>query len=181
MQTSHSRQVASSEHVSIHCCVSAMGNTIPPYIIYKGAFPGGSYTLGGPNSAMYSKQQSGFMDSDLFLKWLINLFIPQTQPSEDNKPVLLLLDGHSSHCMLDVIDAARNNHVILLALAPHTTHLCKPLNVAVYKAFKVQLSKLKWLRQALRRDLWIAKTSIARMIRGPFEQSMSIENIKSCF
>ena len=65
----HSRQVAPTEHISIHCCVSASRRAIPPFIIFKGAFPGGHYTAGGPDGALYGRQESGFMDSELFLRW----------------------------------------------------------------------------------------------------------------
>lgn len=40
MKAAHSRQVASTEHISIHCCVSASGNAMPPFIIFKESFPG---------------------------------------------------------------------------------------------------------------------------------------------
>ena len=143
-------------------------------------FPGGNYTAGGPESALYGRQDSGFMDGELFLKWLKTLFVLHTKPTAD-KPVLLLVDGHSSHCTFDVIEAARDHHVILLTLALHTTHLCQPLDVAVYKAFKVQLSKLMRLGQSLRGDFWVSKTNVSRMVRGPFENSMSIQNIQSGF
>ena len=179
-RTSHSRQVASSEHVTIHCCVSAAGNTVPPFIIYKAAFPGGNYTAGGPDGALYGKQKTGFMDSELFVKWFKKLFIPHARPTED-RSVLLLVDGHSSHCSPEVIQTARENNVILLALAPHTTHLCQPLDVAVYRSFKIQLSKTVKIGQALRGDLWISKSNVARIIKQPFEASMTIQNIKAGF
>ena len=179
-KASHSRQVASSEHVTIHCCISAAGNTILPFIIYKAAFPGGNYTAGGPDGALYGKQKTGFMDSELFVKWFTRLFIPHARPTPENG-VLLLVDGHSSHCSPDIIKIAKENNVTLLALAPHTTHLCQPLDVAVYKSFKVQLSKLVKLGQALRGDVWVSKSNIARMLKQPFESSMTLQNIKAGF
>lgn len=75
-KTSHSRQIASTEHITIHCAISAAGNTVPPFIIYKSAFPGGNYTSGGPDGALYAKQKTGFMNSELFVKWFTQLFIP---------------------------------------------------------------------------------------------------------
>ena len=178
-KSSHSRQVTSSEHVTLHCCVNATGTAIPPFIIYKSSFPGGSYTSGGPDGALYGKQQTGFMDSELFVKWFSKLFLPHARPTPENS--VLLLVGHSSHCSAEVIKMAKENNVILLALAPHTTHLCQPLDVAVYKSFKVHLSKLVKLGQAVRGDLWISKSNVARMLKQPFEASMSIQNIKSGF
>ena len=136
MKSAHSRHVSSTDHITIHCCVSASGGTIPPYVIFKGAFPGGNYTAGGPDGALYGRQESGFMDSELFLKWFTKLFLPHARPTPE-RSVLLLVDGHSSHCSPEVIEAARANNVVLMALAPHTTHLCQPLDVAVYKSFKV--------------------------------------------
>lgn len=179
-RTSHSRQVASSEHITIHCCISASGATIPPFIIYKAAFPGGNYTSGGPDGAIYGKQTTGFMDSELFAKWFTKQFVPHARPTPENS-VLLLVDGHSSHCSPEVIKHAQENNVILLALAPHTTHLCQPLDVAVYKSFKVHLSKLVKIGQALRGDLWISKSNVARYLKQPFEASMTMQNIKAGF
>ena len=179
-KTSHSRQVASTEHITIHCCISAAGNTVPPFIIYKAAFPGGNYTVGGPDGALYGKQKTGFMDGELFVKWFTKIFIPHARPTADHS-VLLLVDGHSSHCTPDVIQIARENNVILLALAPHTTHLCQPLDVAVYRSFKIHLSKVVKIGQALRGDLWISKSNVARIIKQPFEASMTMQNIKSGF
>ena len=173
----HSRAVASSEHVSILCCVNADGNSLPPLIIFKKSNPGGKYSAGGVEGAMYTCQATGFMDGEIFLKWLLNLFIPRTRPTAE-RPVLLLLDGHASHTTIDVIDCARNNHVLLLALAPHTTHLCQPLDVAVFKS---ELSKTVKLCQLVKGDLWVPKSRIPAMIREPFDNSMTRTNIKSGF
>ena len=172
--------MASTEHITIHCCVSASGSTIPPFIIYKSSFPGGNYTSGGPDSALYGKQNSGFVDSELFAKWFTKIFVPHARPTPENS-VLLLVDGHSSHCSPEIIKLAQENNVVLLALAPHTTHLCQPLDVAVYKSFKVHLSKLVKLGQAIRGDLWISKSNVSRFLKQPFEASMSLQNIKAGF
>ena len=180
MKKAHSRQVASSEHVTIHCCVYAAGHSIPPFLIYKSAFPGGMYTRGGPEGALYGRQDSVFMDSELFLRWFQKLFVVHARPTAEH-PVLLLVDGHSSHCSVEVIEAARENHVVLMALPPHTTHLCQPLDVAVYKSFKTHLSRLVKLGQSLRGNLWIPKSNIARIVTLPFEESMSMSNIKAGF
>ena len=105
---------------------------------------------------MPSKIASGFMDSELFVKWFQKIFIPHAKPTLEN-PALLLMDGHASHCSPALIECAKENNVILLALVPHTTHLCQPLDVAVYAAFKSSLSKHVKEGQAVKGDLWIPK------------------------
>ena len=180
LRSAHSREIASTEHISIHCCVSAGGNTIPPFIIFKKSFPGGNYTRGGPDGALYGKQQSGFMDTDLFLRWFEQLFLVHAKPSPE-RAVLLLLDGHISHCLPALIESAVKNNVILLALPSHTTHICQPLDVAVYKSFKCHVSKLINYGKMMRGDFWVGKKDVASIIRKPFEDSMSISNTKSGF
>ena len=130
--------------------------------------------------ALYAKQDSGFMDSELFLKWFQIIFLPHAKPTVEN-PALLLMDGHASHCSPEVIDCARENNVILLALVPHTTHLCQPLDVAVYNAFKNCLGKHVKDGQAIKGELWIPKKQVAKIITKPFEDAMSMRNIKAGF
>ena len=126
----------------------------------------------------YAIQDSGFMDTELFLKWFEDTFVHYARPTPE-RPVLLLLDSHISHCSIQVIESARNNNVTLLALPPHTNHICQPLDVVVYKSLKTRLSKAVKFGQALRGDLWIPKYNVARVIKKPFEDSMTISNIKS--
>ena len=46
------------------------------------------------------------------------------------RSVMLFVDGHKSHLMLDL---ARKKDVILFYLPPHTTHALQPLDVVVFK------------------------------------------------
>ena len=52
-------------------------------------------------------------------------FLPNTVSQQ---PLLLLLDGHSSHFEPNTIQFAKDNDVIILCLPPHTTHECQPLD-----------------------------------------------------
>ena len=54
------------------------------------------------------------------------------------RPLLLLLDGHSTHYQLEVIRYARQNKVLMLCLPPHTTHEVQPLDCTVFSPFKAQ-------------------------------------------
>lgn len=51
------------------------------------------------------------------------------KPTDD--PVLLLLDGHSTHTKnLPLIEKARQSRVIILSFPPHCTHRLQPLDVS---------------------------------------------------
>ena len=53
-----------------------------------------------------------------------------------NRPLLLLLDDHSSHYNIESITLARQNDMIIFTLVPHTTHKMQPLDTAVFGPLK---------------------------------------------
>ena len=56
------------------------------------------------------------------------MFIPSL-PEE--RPVLLILDGHVSHVSYEVRMLAVKNQIHLFKLPPHCTHALQPLDVGV--------------------------------------------------
>ncbi|KAJ8909546.1 hypothetical protein NQ315_012740, partial [Exocentrus adspersus] len=62
-------------------------------------------------------------------------FITHTKPSA-HAPVLFIMDNHESHVSLQIIELARENHVKLLTLPPHTSHKLQPLDKSVYGPLK---------------------------------------------
>lgn len=72
--------------------------------------------------------KSGWVNADLILVWL-QFFTQSIPPS---RPVLLILDGHSSHVSIKAIKFARSNDIHMLCLPAHTTHI---LHVGVFKSF----------------------------------------------
>lgn len=125
----HSVSVATNEHISVHCCASAAGSTIPPMIIFSKSLPGGAYHKQGPINASYACSESGFMEQTLYQQWFEQTFLPYAVPE---CPLLLIQDGASSHVSAPLIRSAIANDVILLCLPPKTTHITQPLDVAVY-------------------------------------------------
>ena len=82
---------------------------------------------------------NGWIDQELFTEWLQKLFIPNI-PS--TRPVLLLLDGHSSHFNPEAIRIAAEANIIIFCLPPHTTHVAQPLDVSFFGPLKKHWSKV---------------------------------------
>ena len=61
------------------------------------------------------------------------MFIPHL-PEE--RPVLLILDGHESHIKYDVRELAVKHKIEIAKLPAHTTHILQPLDVAIMKPMK---------------------------------------------
>jgi len=52
------------------------------------------------------------------------------------RPLLLLMDGHSTHCDLMSLKFAADKGIIIFCLPPHTTHECQPLDCSLFKPLK---------------------------------------------
>ena len=66
-------------------------------------------------------------------EWFEKSFIPQaTARNKSGKPILLILDGHSSHETSRILHLAEVHNIIILCLPPHTTHKLQPLDVGVF-------------------------------------------------
>ncbi|XP_036346399.1 uncharacterized protein LOC118755680, partial [Rhagoletis pomonella] len=57
-------------------------------------------------------------------------------------PVLLVLDGHSSHTRnIELVDLARENHVSIVSIPPHSSHKIQPLDKTFMGPLKSYLSE----------------------------------------
>ena len=57
------------------------------------------------------------MDGDLFATWLQVVFVPGVAHLPE--PVLLLLDGHSSHISLENAEICHESDILVYCLPPH--------------------------------------------------------------
>ncbi|XP_072231564.1 uncharacterized protein [Leuresthes tenuis] len=130
----------SRDHISVLACFSAAGEDIPPFIIYSKAYPGGvCYKTQGPPNALYGWSDLGCINSDLFKKWFLKHFLVHA-PKE--RPLLLIFDGHKSPVNLEVVESARREHIVLLCLPPHCSHILQPLDAGPFLVLKQHFASL---------------------------------------
>ncbi len=120
--------------VTACCCISAIGNSIPPFFIFPRVHFKSNMITGGPCGCAGTAHPSGWMTSESFLRWM-NHFVKFSQCSPTN-PALLLLDNHESHISYDCLEFAKQNGITMVSFPPHTTHKLQPLDVAVYGPLK---------------------------------------------
>ena len=123
----------SKSQVSIAACVSAAGQSLPPYIIWKRKTMSPDMAVGELPGTEYGLSEKGWMNGDLFRAWFRKIFLRYAPAS---RPILLLLDGLSSHYNPDTIKMATENEVIIFTLPPNTTHITQPLDKGVFGPFK---------------------------------------------
>jgi len=72
--------------------------------------------------------------------WLENMFIPST--AHLNRPLLLVIDGHTSHISLKVLNLLRTHQIVCLMLPSHCTHALQPVDVVLFNAVKQDWSQI---------------------------------------
>ena len=119
--------------ITVVGCINAIGQALPPFVIFDAKNLNLEWTTGEVPGTTYGLSDSGWMDMRLFKEWLVQHFLRHVGSS---RPILLLLDGHSSHYNLEAVTFAKENDVIMFTLVPHTTHEMQPLDTAVYGPLK---------------------------------------------
>ena len=131
----HPRSVTTGtkKNITVMACCSASGNFLPPFVIFrrktlnrglvKGEVPGTSYAL----------SDRGWMDHEIFDNWFTQHFLIHASPA---RPLLLLLDGHSTHYHPGFITKAAHEQVVVFCLPPNTTHLLQPLDKVAFGPLK---------------------------------------------
>lgn len=120
--------------VTVLACTSAAGQFIPPYIIFDRVTWNTRLAEGEIPGSLYGLSKKGWMNSELFHLWFANHFlkyIPST------RPIILLLDGHSSHYSPAFIKLAADEGVIIFVLPPNTTHITQPLDKGCFSPLKM--------------------------------------------
>ncbi|XP_076135340.1 uncharacterized protein LOC143117477 [Alosa pseudoharengus] len=173
----YAQQVTTRDHVTVHCCANAAGESIPPFIIFQGCLPSTAYSLEGPSNALYGVSERGYMDSDLFVKWLGHFI----KHARQERPLLLFMDQHEAHVGKGVVDFCRANQVEVVCLPAHTTHVLQPLDVAVYGSLKAAFSRLAREMGLVRGDLVLGKRHFSAVLKYAVEQACTPNTIKSGF
>jgi len=107
--------------VTVINCTSPTGHFIPPLLVFPRKNMKQELMNGTPPGSIHVCHPSGWIQSEIFSQWFLH-FIKHTKPTKEY-PVILVLDGHYAHTRnLEVITLARENHVDIICLPPHSSH-----------------------------------------------------------
>ena len=128
------RGTGQKSQVSILACVSAAGQCIPPMVIWDRRSLKPELVEGEVPGTVHALTKKGWMNQEVFEGWFSRHFIRYAPPA---RPLLVLMDGHSSHYSPTAVRMAAEEGVILFALPPNTTHFAQPLDKSVFGPLKV--------------------------------------------
>lgn len=124
------------EQITVLACVAANGTFEKPLVVFPGQrMP--KYNFGNIDAAKYSLGHSmnGWMTSDVFFTWLSSIFYPSVK-DRVTFPIIVFLDGHTSHINLAVAEFCRDHSIILFCFPPHASHVLQPLDVTIFGPLK---------------------------------------------
>lgn len=134
-------QVASAERgslVTMVGIVNAAGNALPPVYVFPRIRYKEHFVNGGPNGCIGIAEKSGWMTSEGFME-VLNHIKNNTRCCKE-RPILIFLDNHVSHCSLAAILFCRDNGINMITFPPHTSHKLQPLDITVFGPFKKYLT-----------------------------------------
>jgi hypothetical protein len=176
----HPYTITSSDksQITVLACASAAGNAIPPMVIFDRKALKPDMTVGEVPGTFYGLSESGWMDSELFEEWFKHHFLRYAPPI---RPLILLLDGHSSHYQPNFIRTALAEKVIIFCLPPHSTHILQPLDNGVFGSLKKQWGEACHQYCSKNPGKVVNRYNFSQIFQSAWVRAMSMQNILSSF
>ncbi|XP_062564917.1 uncharacterized protein LOC134227440 [Armigeres subalbatus] len=122
---------------------NAAGMLAPTMMLfpYKQRVPGDIYRK-LPKGWAAGKTDSGWMTRDTFFLYMRDVFHPWLLREKIEFPVVIFVDGHSSHVSAESIAFCKEKNMALICLPPNTTQITQPLDVSFFRPLKQYWNQL---------------------------------------
>lgn len=177
-QDTHCTSSGSKAQITVVGCVSASGQSLPPMIIWDRKTLNPLLAEGEIPGTIYGLSSKGWMDGVLFEQWFARHFLRYVPSS---RPILLLLDGHSSHFSPRAVQLAAEEQVIIFTLPPNTTHLTQPLDKGIFGPLKISWRRICHDFQSRNPGRVITRYDFSSLFSQAWIESMTPKNILAGF
>ena len=128
-------------------CANASGRFLPPMVVYKAKNVYPAWIKGAALGTRFDVTKSGWFDASTFSRWFFEILLPQLS---GDGPFAVIGDNLGSHFNASVIETCREKNIRFITLPPNSTHLCQPLDVAVFAPMKRVWRSLleEWRRES---------------------------------
>ena len=125
------------ESLTVLFMYGADGTRAPPMLMFKYAdkVPP-SIIKSCPSGWGIGHSESGWMTTETFYEYIRKVFYPWLLEQEIEFPIVIYLDGHSSHVTIPLVSFCRQTKIELICLFPNSTHIIQPLDIAFFHPFK---------------------------------------------
>lgn len=128
--------------------ICADGSTIRPLIVLirdtiELELLNNGYT---PDKVMYGRSDSGFINTELFIRWAKESFTPEMRGKRIryayNGPILLLMDGFGIHDCDEFREILEEENIHPILFAPHSSDQTQFLDLLIFSLQKRELQQL---------------------------------------
>lgn len=177
----HARTSGNRELITVIAAVNASGCALPPHMIVKGKSRKvlhGFDTEKAPEGTMMSVSDSGWTKQGISALWFNDVFLPNIG---EERPQLLIMDGHDSHNYVEFIQKAIEENIVLVELPAHTSNWLQPLDRSVFFSLKSHYNEA--CRQFLNNypGLNITHANFCSLFTQAWVKALTPDNIKSGF
>ena len=169
---------AGRENTTTLAAVCASGRVLDPLIIFSGK--NFQSTWRGKDAlpkTLYGVSDNGWMTTEIFSEWFEN-FCEQV----NERPLLLVLDGHLTHVSIPIIERALNEDITILKFPPHVTDLLQPADVTCFGPLKRKWEKkLNEYVNIVGASKGISKATFGDLIAAVWHQGLTPDNVIAGF
>ena len=119
------QQVSSDDKECLTVLITgnANGSVVTPLVAYKYERLPSKITLNFPSSWALGKNDSGWVQTELFFEFLVNFFHRWLKGNNITLPVTLFVDVYVSHLSLQTSQFCNQNGIILVTLYANARHI----------------------------------------------------------
>ena len=118
------------------------------------------------------------MEISQFYAWLTNHFVKNIPPI---RPVVVLLDGHSSHIDYCVVQFCGDDNILLFRLPPHSSHAVQQADRGFFGSFKSNFAKEVASSSVQYSGVSITKRILPSVFTKAFEKTWRPDVVKESF
>ena len=163
---------------TVVACVSAAGYCMPPLVILNRKSVPSCYKEGEVPGTKYGLSPKGWIDRDLFHQWFAFHFL---RYAPQKRPLLLLLDGHSSHFCPETVHLADEHDIVVFVLPPNSTHLLQPLDKGTFSPLKTYWKQECHEFMSKNPGEVVSRFTFSKILGRSWERCMRLSNVQAGF
>ena len=113
---------------------------LPPMVVYKAKNVYERCMIGGPKGVIYDSTPSTWFHMKTFETWFFEIFLKSSEKLHG--PKVISEDNLGCHFSPKIIETCLEKDIRFITLVPNTTHLCQPLDLAVFWPLKTSWHEL---------------------------------------
>lgn len=122
-----------------------------------------------PKDWSVGRSDNGWMTGESFYEYMTNAFYPWCLQNEIQFPIIMYLDGHSSHATMALSNFCTAHKIVLISLYPNSTHITQPMDVALFRPLKDAWKKAVYNWRIQNNNVAIKKSDFAPLLKVAIE------------